>query len=144
MSGLSPILTYLGRFKLTFTSELLPYVERRDDASISVSKQAAETNKIWNSLTATQSDTLRKSRQNVTSAAELFELAEEAKQKKTVPRNNSKMMQEQEKLEADVKTSKQRWRVMKGVAGGIIVGSGIDWLREDELRDVVLDPETEE
>ncbi|KAM0564443.1 hypothetical protein ACHAPJ_000656 [Fusarium lateritium] len=124
--------------------ELLPYVERRDDASISVSKQAAETNKIWNSLTATQSDTLRKSRQNVTSAAELFELAEEAKQKKTVPRNNSRMMQEQEKLEADVKTSKQRWRVMKGVAGGIIVGSGIDWLREDELRDVVLDPETEE
>ncbi|KAJ4271741.1 hypothetical protein NW762_000447 [Fusarium torreyae] len=124
--------------------ELLPYVERRDDASISVSKQAAATNKIWNALTAAQSQTLRKSRQNVTSAAELFELAEEAKQKKTVPRSNSKMMQEQDKLEADVKTSKQRWRVMKGVAGGMIVGSGIDWFREDELRDAVLDPEVEE
>lgn len=54
------------------------------------------------------------------------------------------MMEEQERLEADVKASKQRWRVMKGVAGGIIVGSGVDWVQDDELRDAVLDPETEE
>ncbi|KAF5023339.1 hypothetical protein F66182_4647 [Fusarium sp. NRRL 66182] len=124
--------------------ELLPYVERRDDTSISVAKQAAEINKIWHKLTAAQSETLRKSRQNVALAAELLELAEEARQKKRIPRDNPKMMQEQERLEADVKASEQRWRVMKGVAGGIIVGSGIDWVRDDELRDVVLDPETEE
>ncbi|KAJ3526751.1 hypothetical protein NM208_g11035 [Fusarium decemcellulare] len=124
--------------------ELLPYVERRDETSISVAKQAAETGRIWDELTAVQSDTLRVSRQNVASTAELFELAEEAKQKKKVPANNSKMMQEQERLEAEVKASKQRWRVMKGVAGGIVAGSGIDWARDEKLRDVVLDPETEE
>jgi chromosome condensin MukBEF MukE localization factor len=77
-------------------------------------------------------------------AAELFELADQAKLKKRVNPNNSKMMEEQERLEADVKASKQRWRVMKGVAGGIIVGSGVDWVQDDELRDAVLDPETEE
>ncbi|KAF5006283.1 hypothetical protein FDECE_7329 [Fusarium decemcellulare] len=130
--------------RLTVTSELLPYVERRDETSISVAKQAAETGRIWDELTAVQSDTLRVSRQNVASTAELFELAEEAKQKKKVPANNSKMMQEQERLEAEVKASKQRWRVMKGVAGGIVAGSGIDWARDEKLRDVVLDPETEE
>ncbi|KAF4453852.1 hypothetical protein F53441_3538 [Fusarium austroafricanum] len=123
--------------------ELLPYVERRDDVSISVATQASETNKVWMALTTAQSGTLRKSRENVTSAAELLELAEQVKLKKQVP-PNSRMMQEQEKLEADLKTSKQRWRVMKGVASGIIVGSGIDWVLDDELRDVVLDPETEE
>jgi chromosome condensin MukBEF MukE localization factor len=95
-------------------------------------------------LATAQSDTLRKSRQNVTLAAELFELADQAKLKKRVPPNNSKMMEEQEKLEAEVKASKQKWRVMKGVAGGIIVGSGVDWVQDDELRDVVLDPETDE
>lgn len=95
-------------------------------------------------MTTVQSDTLRKSRQNVTLAAELFELADQAKLKKRVNPNNSKMMEEQERLEADVKASKQRWRVMKGVAGGIIVGSGVDWVQDDELRDAVLDPETEE
>jgi F0F1-type ATP synthase assembly protein I len=73
----------------------------------------------------------------------MLELAEQVKLKKRVP-PNSKMMQEQEELEADVKASKQRWRVMKGVASGIIVGSGIDWVHDDELQDVVLDPEEEE
>ena len=126
------------------TSVLLPYIERRDNASISVATQASQTNTVWKALTTVQSDTLRKSRQNVTLAAELFELADQAKLKKRVNPNNSKMMEEQERLEADVKASKQRWRVMKGVAGGIIVGSGVDWVQDDELRDAVLDPETEE
>ncbi|RTE69307.1 hypothetical protein BHE90_016312 [Fusarium euwallaceae] len=124
--------------------ELLPYVERRDEASIAVAEEAAKTGRVWDELTSTQSNTLLVSRENVTSTAELFELAEEAKQKKRIPPNNTKMMQEQAKLEAELKTSKQRWRVMKGVASGIIAGSGIDWARDDELRDVVLDPETEE
>lgn len=119
-------------------------MERRDEASIAVAKEAAKTGRVWDDLTSTQSSTLFASRKNVTSTAELFELAEEAKQKKRIPPNNTKMMQEQAKLEAELKTSKQRWRVMKGVASGIIAGSGIDWARDDELRDVVLDPETEE
>ncbi|SPJ82135.1 uncharacterized protein FTOL_09540 [Fusarium torulosum] len=142
----NPILkaVHSGTGATSIERELLPYIDRRDDASIAVAKQAAETNKKWKALTTTQSDTLRKSRQNVSSAAELFELAEQANLKKRVPPSNSKMVQEQEKLEAGVKASKQRWRVMKGVAAGIIVGSGVDWVRDDELRDVVLDPETEE
>lgn len=129
---------------LTFTSELLPYVERRDEASIAVAEEVAKTGRVCEELTSMQSKTLLASRENVTSTAELFELAEEAKQKKRIPPNNNKMMEEQAKLEAELKTSKQRWRVMKGVASGIIAGSGIDWARDDELRDVVLDPEMEE
>ncbi|KAG5663925.1 hypothetical protein KAF25_006510 [Fusarium avenaceum] len=141
----NPILkaVHSGTGATSIERELLPYIERRDDASIAVAKQAAETNKKWKALTTTQSDTLRKSRQNVSSAAELFDLAEQAKLKKMVPPGDSKMVQEQEKLETGVKASKQRWRVMKGVAAGIIVGSGVDWVQDDELRDVVLDPETE-
>lgn len=129
---------------LTSFSELLPFIERRDEASVSVARQASQTNEVWKALTTAQSDTLRKSRENVTLAAELFELADQAKLKKRVPPNNSKMIEEQERLEAEVNASKQKWRVMKGVAGGIIVGSGVDWVQDDELRDVVLDPETDE
>ncbi|KAH6960957.1 centromere protein H (CENP-H)-domain-containing protein [Fusarium avenaceum] len=141
----NPILkaVHSGTGVTSIERELLPYIERRDDASIAVAKQAAETNKKWKALTTTQSDTLRKSRQNVSSAAELFDLAEQARLKKMIPPGDSKMVQEQEKLETGVKASKQRWRVMKGVAAGIIVGSGVDWVQDDELRDVVLDPETE-
>ncbi|KAJ4326489.1 hypothetical protein N0V84_003119 [Fusarium piperis] len=124
--------------------ELLPYVERRDEASIAVAEEVATTRRVCDELTSTQSNTLLASRKNVRSTAELFKLAEEAKQKKRIPPSNTKMIQEQVKLETELKASKQRWRVMKGVASGIIAGSGIDWARDDELRDVVLDPEMEE
>lgn len=125
-------------------SDLLPYVERRDDATISVAKQAAASDKQLNELTTVQSETMRISRQNVELTAELLKLAEEVKQKKLGPNDNPKAKQEQEALEAKLKESKQRWRVMKGVASGIVVGSGVDWAQDDGLRQTVLDPETEE
>ncbi|KAK7426166.1 hypothetical protein QQZ08_007332 [Neonectria magnoliae] len=124
--------------------DLLPYVERRDDAAISVAKQATASDKQRAELTAVQSETLRVSRQNVESTAELLKLAEEAKKKKTGLNDNPEVRQEQETLEAKVKESKQRWRVMKGVAIGVVVGSGVDWAQDDELRETILDPETEE
>lgn len=51
--------------------------------------------------------------------------------------------QEMERLEGNVRLSKQRWRVIKGVAAGVVAGSGVDWAGDDELCDIVLDPETE-
>lgn len=87
---------------------------------------------------------MRISRQNVELTVELLKLAEEVKQKKLGRNDNPKAKQEQEALEAKLKESKQRWRVMKGVASGIVVGSGVDWAQDDGLRQTVLDPETEE
>lgn len=139
--------TYAPHASIQFNnsrSDLLPYVERRDDATISVAKQAAASDKQLNELTTVQSETLRISRQNVELTAELLKLAEEAKQKKLGRNDNPKAKQEQEVLEAKLKESKQRLRVMKGVASGIVVGSGVDWAQDDGLRHTVLDPETEE
>ncbi|KAH7162909.1 centromere protein H (CENP-H)-domain-containing protein [Dactylonectria estremocensis] len=124
--------------------DLLPYVERRDDATISVAKQAAESDRQLTKLSAVQSEALRVSRQNVELAAELLKLAEEVKRKKTRRIDDPRTKQEQEALQAKVKESRQRWRVMKGVASGIVVGSGVAWAKNDELRETVLDPETEE
>ncbi|KAF7547438.1 hypothetical protein G7Z17_g7730 [Cylindrodendrum hubeiense] len=124
--------------------DLLPYVEQRDDATISVAKQVAESDKQLNDLTKVQSETLRVSRHNVELTAELLGLAEEVKRKKMGRNDNPKAKQEHEILEAKVKDSRQRWRVMKGVASGVVVGSGVDWAQDDGLRQTVLDPETEE
>jgi len=44
------------------------------------------------------------------------------------------------RLEQDeLAASRRRWRLIKGVAAGIVVGSGLDWVREGALRDMVLD-----
>jgi hypothetical protein len=44
-------------------------------------------------------------------------------------------------LEADLKSSRQRWRIIKGTASAMIAGSGVDWSRDPHLVDIVLDNE---
>lgn len=36
------------------------------------------------------------------------------------------------------------WRVWKGVAAGVVVGSGVDWAGEEDLVELVVDAEGEE
>lgn len=119
-------------------------MERRDTSSIKVAQEAARSTRLWDDSTKVQADTLRASRDNVRLAAELFTLTEEAERKKMGRKDDSRTQDELEKLEREVKSSRQRWRVVKGVAAGVIAGSGIDWAGNDELRDIVLDPEIEE
>ena len=47
------------------------------------------------------------------------------------------------RLREDTATARQRWRIMKSVVAAVIAGSGVDWARDDSLRDLVLDEEKE-
>ncbi|POR39801.1 Centromere protein H [Tolypocladium paradoxum] len=125
-------------------SDLLPYVERRDEAAISVAKQASDMGALRSGLTEVQAETTRVTRNNVELTAVLFDLADKVKQKQAGRLDNPRTQSEVARLEGEVKTSRQRWRVMKGVASGVVSGSGVDWARDDELRDIVLDPESED
>jgi hypothetical protein len=98
--------------------------------------------RIRNELTDVQTETIRACRRNIDLATELFDLAGELKERKNVDMNTQGAEQLQN-LEADFKASRRRWRVVKGVASGIVAGSGVDWASDETLRDVVLDPENE-
>ncbi|KAF7562225.1 hypothetical protein G7046_g1938 [Stylonectria norvegica] len=123
-------------------ADLLAYVEQRDNSSISVAQKDTESGRLWDELITVQSQTLRAARHNVELTAELFKLTDEV-QRKQKGADTPKARQHIETLEGDFKISKKRWRVLKGVAGGVVVGSGVDWADDGELRDIVLDPEVE-
>ncbi|EHK16857.1 uncharacterized protein TRIVIDRAFT_195718 [Trichoderma virens Gv29-8] len=123
--------------------DLFPYVQERDETSISVAKQAESTTKLRRDLTKVQVQSIRICRENVKLTEQLFELAEQAKQK-AIRLNNPEVQREMDKLTREVKYSRQRWKVMKGVASGIIAGSGVDWAGDEDLRNIVLDPEDED
>jgi hypothetical protein len=78
------------------------------------------------------------SRQNAELAAQMIALAKDADTQKrdNMPR---KAQIELAEMDANVKLSRQRWRIMKGTASGTIVGSGVDWARDPELLEIVLD-----
>jgi hypothetical protein len=122
---------------------LLPHIEQRDNISISVAKQATETAEINAEMTQVQVEALRATRKNIDLASKVFDLSEQVKRKKGSRPDDPRVLREIEKLEGDVKASGQRWRVIKGVASGVVVGSGIDWASDEALCDIVLDPEDE-
>ncbi|KAM0254432.1 hypothetical protein ACHAQJ_006772 [Trichoderma viride] len=124
--------------------DLFPYIQERDETSISVAKHAEGMTKLRDNLTEVQVQSIRVCRENMELTSELFELAEQAKQKKAVRLDNPKVQREMEELTREVKSSRQRWKVMKGVASGVIAGSGVDWAKDEDLRNIVLDAEEED
>lgn len=125
--------------------DLLPFLERRDEAAVAVAGQASDMESILSQLTVIHSGTVRVTRHNVELTAELCDLADQLRRRKIgsglgSPGTRSAVTQ----LEQQVANRRKRWRAIKGVASGVVCGSGIDWADDDELCGMVLDPEDED
>ncbi|KAI1494385.1 centromere protein H (CENP-H)-domain-containing protein [Biscogniauxia mediterranea] len=119
--------------------DLLPLLTHRDTASGTLAQQAAEHRGVLDALAATASASLRLGRENAALVSQLLGLAERAREGGRGGLDNSRP--EIAALEAEVRRSRQRWRVLKGTASAVVAGSGVDWARDPELRDMVLDKE---
>lgn len=121
--------------------DLLPHIEQRDAVSGAIATQDSEMQAIVDQLTEIQSESIRISRRNVDLASEVLQLAEAARQTSSGLTDNPEVRREISRLESEVKTSRQKWKVIKGTASAAVAGSGVDWVADPELRDMVLDPD---
>lgn len=92
-------------------------------------------------LQKVQVEAIRVSRRNAELAAEVLMLAQAADQSKAESIADPAMKEEIAKLEQELKASRQKWKVMKGTASAVVAGSGVDWAKDTELHDIVLDPD---
>ncbi|KAF6817475.1 hypothetical protein CSOJ01_02397 [Colletotrichum sojae] len=122
-------------------TDLLPHITARDNTSVALAKTSSEIRKTIDKLTQVEAESLRVCRRNVELTAEVLRLAGEAEQRKTGETDDPAAQAEAARLQGELKASRQRWKVMKGTASAVVAGSGVDWARDDELRDMVLDPE---
>lgn len=83
-------------------------------------------------------------RKNAELATTMLALAEEADTQRKEDINDPKARQQLDELEVSMKTSRQRWRIMKGTASATIAGSGLDWARDPKLLEIVLDDDGNE
>ena len=74
---------------------------------------------------------------------ELMELVQQTQPKATTEVSDLQQQAQLTYLEREIKPLKRRWRVMKSLLTGTIVGSGVDWARDATLQDLVLDDEDE-
>ncbi|KAI0404990.1 centromere protein H (CENP-H)-domain-containing protein [Xylaria palmicola] len=125
--------------------DLLPLLTDRDAVSSRLAPQNTELHSLLSDLTDVESRSLRLNRENVALAERLLDLAKQADQGKTeLLAGDSTHAAEIAELEEQLKASRRRWRVLKGTASAIVAGSGVDWARDAELRDIVLDPAGED
>ncbi|KAI8630564.1 centromere protein H (CENP-H)-domain-containing protein [Xylariaceae sp. FL1651] len=125
--------------------DLLPLLTTRDSTSSTLATQNTELHTLLTELTDVESRSLRLTRENVALAGRLLDLAKQTEQGKAEAfAEDSEHAAEIAELQAEVKAGRQRWRVLKGTASAIVAGSGVDWARDAELREIVLDPAEED
>lgn len=118
-------------------------IDRRDILSIAHTNMSTEQSSISKSTTLAEAENIRALRQNREAATTLLDLANQTKVQRSNALQESSSSRPLERLQADTKIAKTRWRIMKSVVAAIVVGSGVDWAANDELRDLVLDEEDE-
>lgn len=83
-------------------------------------------------------------RKNAQLAETVTDLSQKVQSHSKQDIRDSKVRTELDGLEAALRESRQRWRIMKGTASATVAGSGIDWVRNPALLDIVLDKEPED
>ena len=74
---------------------------------------------------------------------ELMELVEQIKPKAIENIEDPQIQAHITSLEREIKPLSQKWRILKSLLAGSIVGSGVDWARDPALLELVLDDEDE-
>ncbi|OBT73275.1 hypothetical protein VF21_08427 [Pseudogymnoascus sp. 05NY08] len=124
--------------------DLLPLIQQRDDVSTELAATAAQVLAAREALTAVEAERVVLSRSNTELAGRMVGLAEEVEGQKKGDITDPDMRGRIEEMEREVRRSRQRWRLMKGVASGVVAGSGMDWARDEKLRALVLEEDSDD
>ncbi|KAK7755587.1 hypothetical protein SLS62_002522 [Diatrype stigma] len=125
-----------------------PPLSSRDASAAAMARQTASLRDVLNALAEVEGQALRASRANAAQAGEVLRLAAERHQDLAAAAASGDLdaglAGEMAALEAQVRASRRKWRVVKRAASAIVAGSGVDWARDAELREIVLDEAEEE
>lgn len=92
-------------------------------------------------LTTVEAQNIEAMEKNRELTATLVDLTHKMSAQRASAVNESNLGKQLEILRDEVRTARKRWKLMKSVVAAVIVGSEVDWARNDELRQVVIDAE---
>lgn len=126
-----------------FDSDLLPLIQERDTLSISLTDISTKILETTEKLTQAEAEHIVVAKRNTELAATMTALAEEANAQKKGDIQDPALRQEVAELEESLRTSRQRWRIMKNTASAVVAGSGVDWSRDETLRELVMENDSD-
>lgn len=83
---------------------------------------------------------IRVGQQNATLASELLRLSKTTGTTDVEVDGATKLQRQLDKTKDELQVSRQRWKTIKGATSVLVAGSGVDWVRDERLRGLVLDP----
>ncbi|KAF2843421.1 hypothetical protein M501DRAFT_924593, partial [Patellaria atrata CBS 101060] len=116
-------------------------INERDLLSMINSTLTSKLSTLSSDLTETDEANVSLNQRNRDLASILIPLAQELKSQKTDEVSDPKLRLQIQQLDAQNRISIRCKRTMKSITSGIIVGSGIAWANDDNLRDLVMDDE---
>ena len=107
------------------------------------SSLAAKLSSTLSALAVAEKRNLSANEKNKELAQTLLALAEEMRSQSTDEIEDPKLRAQLQELDSRVRMARRRWRIMKSVVAGMVVGSGINWANDAMLRELVMDDEDE-
>jgi hypothetical protein len=98
-----------------------------------------------NELMAVESEHAATAQENVELANTMLALADAARaQRKGDVSSDPKLRARVDELRTAMRSSRQRWRILKSTASATIAGSGLDWARDPQLLETVMDDDDDD
>jgi len=119
-------------------------IDRRDTLGIAHTNLSSTMQSLVKETVMLEADNIRTMTRNRALVTTLLDLNENGQDLRNQVLQDSGARAQLDRLEGETATAKNRWRIMKSVVGAILVGSGMDWARDDSLRDLVLADEHED
>ena len=97
----------------------MPLIQQRDELSITLTQLSTGVLSARNEIKKVESEHMVTARKNAELATTMIALAKEADMQRKEDIDDPKAKQQLDQLGASMKTSRQRWRIIKGTASAI-------------------------
>jgi hypothetical protein len=129
--------------QLPLLSEIKRAVHTRDVLAMLHGSVSTQLSSFSGRAAAAERDIKIVNTQNAEMARNMIGIAEAVRAPKTEDVEDDKMRAKLEKADEEVVEARRRWRVLKSLTAGVVVGSGADWTGNEDLVELVLDDEDE-
>lgn len=114
-------------------------IDRRDVLSTAHTNISSDLKSTLDSLLEAQTENRNAMRKNQGLASILLSLAEESKDGDRDEITDPELKRQLEDLDGEIGVGKSKWIILKSVISAVVVGSGVDWARDERLRELVVD-----
>lgn len=120
--------------------DILPLIRQRDLISAEAAEQASASYQVRDHILDLELKRLRVGQHNATLASELLRLSKTTGTHDVQVDGSTKLGRKLGKTKGELLVSRQKWKTIKGATSALVAGTGVDWARDERLRDLVLDP----